>query len=251
VQRHGLARNPFALLPGAAVASTGTASSSSASKTSTSATSGTSTSGSGSRSGSGSSKGESVAPTPSKPSRPSKQQVVIRYTVAAQFGVVPATPEGSPPTSAQLKSYANLKLHEPLPAKNPQLVYLGVVLKTGKDAVFGLTGEAILHGPGVCVPSTTHCQAVELAPGQAETVEAFDPGGNPVIYELKLLSITKTVTTASAARAHVASRPSKRVRALLRRAGLPALAGLRYSGPDLLVAVVARPHRAGHPRLGR
>jgi hypothetical protein len=177
--------------------------------------------------------------------------VVIHYSVGAEFGVVPVPPEGSPPLPVQLTPYKSLKLHEALPAKNPQLVFLGVVLKTGKDAVFALTGESILHGEAKCVPSTTHCQAIELAPGQAETLETFEPNGSPVVYEVKLVSITKTVTTGSAARAHAASTLSRHALELLRHAGFQALNGLRYSSlPEVLVPVSAKAHTARRAHHG-
>jgi hypothetical protein len=160
------------------------------------------------------------------------KRVVIHFHATAQFGVVPAPVEGAPPQPAQLQTHKDMAIDEPLPGKdNPQLVYLGVVLKTGKDAVFGLTGEAIVHGSATCKPSPTQCQAIELGIGQSETLEVFGPTGQPVTYELKLLSITKSVSsTASTARAHGASNArSKAGRALLRHAGLLALPGLRYS----------------------
>jgi hypothetical protein len=148
-----------------------------------------------------------------------------------QFGVVPVVAEGAPPQPAQLQTYKDMAIDEPLPGRdNPQLVYLGVVLKTGKDAVFGLTGEAILHGSATCKPSPTQCQGIELGVGQAETLEVVGPTGQPVTYELKLLSISKSLSSASAARAHAASRGSSKVgRALLRRTGLSALSLQSYA----------------------
>ena len=94
-----------------------------------------------------------------------------------------------------------MALNEPLPGKEPQLVYVGVELSTGKDAAFALTGEAILHGSAACKPSPTQCQAIVLAPGQSETLEVLGSTGQATIYELKLVSITKSVSnSASAAR---------------------------------------------------
>ena len=60
--------------------------------------------------------------------------------MTAQLGVVPAVAEGAPAQPAQLKTYKDMALDEPLPGKaNPQLVFLGVVLRTGKEALFGLS----------------------------------------------------------------------------------------------------------------
>jgi hypothetical protein len=182
------------------------------------------------------------------------KRVIIHFHTTAQFGVVPAVAEGAPPQPAQLQTFKDMAIDEPLPGKdNPQLVYLGVVLKTGKDAVFGLTGEAILHGSAVCKPSPTQCQLLELGIGQSERLEVVGPTGQPVTYELKLLSIAKSVSTATTARAHAASNAkSKAGRALLRRAGLSALPGLRYSSQrGGLVSVGHRAfaaHAASHRR---
>jgi hypothetical protein len=217
-QRGGPTRNPFTPLPTAktAAASTKPAATSKSSTTSSSA-SGKSTSGAG-----------GTTPTKSKETTPAKpKKVYIHYHVAAQFGVVPLAAEGAPPQAGQLKTYKDLALDEPLPGKaNPQLVYLGVVLSTGKDAVFALTGAAILHGSATCKPSPTQCQTIELQVGQSETLEVVEANGTPVTYELKLLSITKSVSTASAASAHAASKAG---RELLRRDGVHAPSELRYS----------------------
>jgi hypothetical protein len=216
--------NPFTPLPGAKKA-TSSSGNSAASKGSSS--SGTSSAGSGKPT---SSAGGTAPATTLKPIAPAKR-VVVHFHVTAQFGIVPVVAEGAPPQPAQLQTYKDMAIDEPLPGKdNPQLVYLGVVLKTGKDAVFGLTGEAILHGSATCKPSPTQCQGIELGIGQTEKLEVVGPTGQPVTYELKLLSITKSVSSASTARAHAASNAkSKAGRALLRHAGLSALPGLRYS----------------------
>jgi hypothetical protein len=145
---------------------------------------------------------------------------------------VPAVAEGAPPQPAQLKTYANMALDEPLPGKdNPQVVYLGVVVPAGKAAVFGLTGEAILHGSATCKPSPTQCQAIELQVGQSETLEVLEADGTAVTYELKLVSIDKSVSTASTARVHSAFHvQSKAARALAHR--VPKLSDLHYSPQD-------------------
>jgi hypothetical protein len=216
--------NPFTPLPGAKKA---TSSSGNSTASKSSSASGTSSAGSGKPT---SGAGGTAPVTTLKPIAPAKR-VIIHFHVTAQFGVVPTPAEGAPPQPAQLQTYKDMAIDEPLPGKdNPQLVYLGVALKTGKDAVFGLTGEAIVHGSATCRPSPTQCRAIELGIGQSETLEVFSPTGQPVTYELKLLSIAKSVSSASTARAHVASNAkSKAGRALLRRAGLSALPGLRYS----------------------
>ena len=237
-QHGGNARDPFTPLAAAkkvsSAASSGTSTTSTPSTTSSSG-SGTSTSSAG-----------GATPTAPKETTPTKPKVYIHYHVTAQFGVVPVVAEGAPPQPAQLKTYKNLALDEPLPDKaNPQLVYLGVVLSTGNDAVFALTGEAILHGSATCKPSPTQCQAIELQVGHPETLEVLEPNGTSVTYELKLVSLTKSVSTASTARAHAALRTqAKAMRELTRRA--PKLSELRYSpwGGGLVIA--AHPAFAAH-----
>lgn len=235
-QHGGSARNPFAPLPGAKTAATSTAS-----PTTSSSTSGTSTSSAG-----------GATPAPSKETTPAKpQKVYIHYHVTAELGVVPPSAEGAPPQVAALKTYKDMSLDEPLPGKaNPQLVYLGVVLRTGKDVLFGLTGEAILHGSATCQPSPTQCQAIEMQVGQSETLEVLEANGSSVTYELKLVSIGKSLSTASTARVRAAFRAqAKATRELTRR--VPKLSELRYSpwGGGLVLA--EHPAFAGRSSVGR
>ncbi len=222
-QHSGAPRNPFTPLPSSK------AKSATASTPAKSSSASSSSSSSGSSSSSSTSTGGSTLKTETtpKPVAPVKR-VYIHYHVTAEFGLVPAAAEGAP---AQLKTYPNMALDEPLPSKtNPQLLFLGVVLRTGKDAVFALTGAAILHGNGVCKPSPTQCQAIQLPIGQSETLEVVEANGQSATYELKLVSISKNVGSAAAAKAHAASAASSKAgRTLLRRSGLSALPGTRYS----------------------
>jgi hypothetical protein len=240
-QHGGSARDPFTPLPG----SEKTASSSTASAKSSSSSSGSSTT---SSSGSGTSSSSSGGTTPTTPKETTPappKKVYVHFHVTAQLGVVPPVAEGAPPQPAVLKTYKDMALAEPLPSKNnPQLVYLGVVLRTGKDVLFGLTGEAILHGSATCQPSPTQCQAIELQVGQSETLEFVEADGTPVTYELKLVSIDKSIGSASTARVHAAFRTqAKAARELARH--VPKLSELRYSpwGGGLVIA--------GHPAFGR
>jgi hypothetical protein len=164
---------------------------------------------------------------------------------------VPAVAEGEPAQPAQLKTYTDMDLDEPLPGKqNPQLIYLGVVLHTGNDVLFGLTGEAILHGSATCKPSATQCQAIELQVGQSETLEVLEANGAPVTYELKLLSIDKSISSASTARVHDAFRTQAKVaRELSRRA--PKLSELHYAPLSGGLVLAARPAFAGRSSIAR
>jgi hypothetical protein len=254
-QHHGPTRDPFKPLPGSgATGSSGTTGSTGASGSSTAKSPAPSSS-----SGSSTSGGTTPAVTP-KPAPPTKVKTTVHYHVTAQFGVIPAPTPTEPAKPATLKTYTDMPLDEPLPDKsNPQLVFLGVVLHTGKDAVFALAGEAILHGSAACLPSPTQCQAIQLQVGQTETLEAIEADGTPVTYELKLVSILKTVSSATTASAHVSagaataqSRALKAGREQLRRkGGVVALSGLHYSHtPGVLVfagkpaAVAARARAA-------
>jgi hypothetical protein len=206
-QRTGSSRNPFAPLPGTGLTtatSTATATATAPSTTSSppAAQPAPSTQGSG---GTSSGTGTQKSTTP---------QVLIRYHVTAQFGAVPQAAEGAPPQPADLKTYRQLALNQPLPSKdNAQVVFLGVVLHTGDEAVFALTGAAILHGNAVCLPSATQCRGIKLKVGQSETLDTFDQNGNPVTYELKLVAIAKHELSASSARAHAATGAAKTARA--------------------------------------
>jgi hypothetical protein len=247
-QHHGVAHNPFTPLPGANKAPSANATSSTASSSSSPST----TPSAGSTPSAPSSGG--TTPTTPKETTPAKPKVYIHYHVTAQLGVVPVVAEGAPAQPAQLKTYPDMALDEPLPGKaNPQLVYLGVVLRTGKEALFGLTGAAILHGSGSCQPSATQCQAIDLQVGQSERLEVVEADGSTVTYELKLVSISKTVSTASTARVRDAFRAqAKAARELARRA--PKLSELRYSpwGGGFVFAghpaFAARAHIARHYR---
>jgi hypothetical protein len=245
-QHHGIAHDPFTPLPEAKKAS----SASTASSTTSSASSPSTTPSAGSTPSAPSSGG--TTPTTPKETTPAKPKVYVHYHVTAQLGVVPVVAEGAPAQPAQLKTYKDMALDEPLPDKaNPQLVFLGVVLRTGKEALFGLSGAAILHGSGSCQPSATQCQAIDLQVGQSETLEVVEADGSTVTYELKLTSISKTTSTASTARVRDAFRAqAKAARELARRA--PKLSELRYSpwGGGFVFAghpaFAARAHAARH-----
>jgi hypothetical protein len=239
-QHHGVAHNPFTPLPEAKKAATPSTSSSSSVSTTPSAGSTPSAPSSG-----------GTTPTTPKETTPAKPKVYVHYHVTAQLGVVPVVAEGAPAQPAQLKTYKDMALDEPLPGKvNPQLVFLGVVLRTGKEALFGLTGAAILHGSGSCQPSATQCQAIDLQVGQSETLEFVEADGSTVTYELKLVSISKTTSTASTARVRDAFRAqAKAARELARRA--PKLSELRYSPWGGGFVFAGHPAFAAHAHAAR
>ncbi len=248
-QRHGSSRDPFTPLPGTP-GSPGTASASSAAKTASASTSSSSSPSSSSSSSTKSSGSEKSSSTPSTPSKPATPQTV--YNTAVLFGVVPA---GTPPANAQLSAYPVLKLSTPLPnATSPLVVYRGVTKGKTVSATFTLVGEAILHGQGSCLPEAQNCQAIDLAPGQAEQLEYTPPSGQPIVYELRVVSITAITATAAAARRALAARADGQ--SILKTDNLLALPYLVYAEPGLLVfprkaAAAARAHSSRAPRRGR
>ncbi|HEX3434691.1 MAG TPA: hypothetical protein VHT25_11595 [Solirubrobacteraceae bacterium] len=242
-QRKGILRNPFAAVPGVKTAKAAAAPASSASATGTSKTSGASGESSGGSSGgesqAGSKSGASEAPSANeektsqtkKSSKPAKQTV---YHVTVMFGVAPA---GTPPLSAQLTPYDNLKRQQPLPSTAQPLVVFRGVTAGGKSATFTLVGEAILRGQGACQPDASQCLAIDLKPGQYEELEYVPPEGTPVVYQLQVVKIDSTKASAAAARAAFGSESKVGIQ-FLHTAGLDALPGMRYS-PDKGVLVFA------------
>jgi hypothetical protein len=233
--RAGATRNPFAPLPGAKAAKAASTASSASSTSGSSSSSSSSASTTAPASGGGSSSG-GTTPTPEtkKPAAKEKSQTV--YHVAVRFGTAPP---GTPPLTAQLTPYDDLKRQQPLPdAKQPLIVFRGVIAG-GKSATFTLVGEAILRGNATCLPSASQCQAIDLGPGQTEELEYIPPGGTAITYQLQMVSITPSKASASAARRSFKGE-SKTGLELLRHAGLTALPGLRYSGAKGVLVFASR-----------
>jgi hypothetical protein len=220
-QHGGPSRNPFTPLPGT---NTATSTSSSAGSKGAASSSPSTSPAPSSSAPSKSSGGTSPAPTsPAKPT-PSKPQVA--YQVDVLFG---AGPVGTVPPSIQLTPLNDLTRLEPLTTAGGEapLVFAGVAAG-GKSAIFTLVREVILHGPAVCGPSASQCQTIRLSPGQTEELEYIVPGGQSLLYKLQLVSITAVKASAAKA-ASLFRTESKTGRALLRRDGLSALPGMRYS----------------------
>jgi hypothetical protein len=251
-QTGGASRNPFAPMPGvkkaqaaAAAAATGAAGSSGSSAPAESGSSGSS-------SPSTSTGGATPAPAeetkkPSTPTKPKDKQTVFHVDVL--FGTaVPATP----PQSAALTPFNELKLQQPLPSDSQPLVVFRGVLAGGKSATFTLVGEAILRGPAKCLPSASQCQAIVLQPGQTEELEYLPPGAAAITYELNVVSISSSKAKLSSAHSAFGGE-SKTGLQLLRSTGLQGLSGLRYTtSKGVLVfagkhAFAARAHIAVAP----
>jgi hypothetical protein len=192
-QSQGPTRDPFIPLPSPPAAKSAAASgSSSTSGKSTGSSSTGSSSGKAGSSGGSSSGGEKApAPAPKKRVKPQ-----FPYIVSVLFGLTSTTP-GQPAT---LTPYENLKLLQPLPSKQNVRISFERVTTNGKGAVFKLVVPPILHGLGICLPSTSECETIDLEAGHAEELEYIEANGQAVVYELKVVSIAKKSGGASTAR---------------------------------------------------
>jgi hypothetical protein len=193
-QSHGPTRNPFTPLPSpptAKSASSSGSTSGSAGKSSGSSSGGSSSGGTGSSSsGTGGSKPQTPAPAPA-PKKPAKPQ--FPYDVSVLFGPASSTP-GQPAT---LAPYASLKVQQPLPSKQDARISFERVTATGNGAVFKLVVPPILRGSGICLPSTSECQTIDLEVGHSEELEYVEASGELVVYELKVVSIAKKGASAA------------------------------------------------------
>ncbi len=83
---------------------------------------------------------------------------------------------------------------------DPVVIYLGV-LEDEKTAVFLLDAKATTQGDGVCRPRPGDCQTVELREGETAFFDVTNEEGGAVAqYQLDLVKIRRTKTTAAKAR---------------------------------------------------
>ena len=186
-QSGGATRDPFIPLPSPPATKTATFPSSSSTSSSSGSTGsssgGSSSSGSGGSTSKGSGGGqEAPTPAPKKTTKPK-----FPYVVSVLFGPASTTP-GQPAT---LAPYEDIKPGDPLPsAQNPRISFERVT-NNGAGAVFKLVSPPILHGTGICLPSTSECQSIDLEPGHSEELEYIEANGLLVVYELKVVSVVK------------------------------------------------------------
>jgi hypothetical protein len=229
--RHsGAPRNPFAPLPSTKAKSAAPPSSSTAPPAS-------SASGGASGSPSSGGSGSSSPSAPAKPAKPKPPRKV--YQVDVLFG---AAPVGTAPQSIPLTAFDNLTRLYPLAVNGEAPLVFAGVTAGGASAIFTIVREVFPHGPGVCHPSASQCQAIQLKPGQSEEFEYIPPSGQALVYRLELVSI-KAVKASTAKAASVFHATSRAGRVLLHGAGLSALPGLRYS-TDTGIVTVLRAHRS-------
>jgi hypothetical protein len=187
-QSQGPTRDPFVPLPTPKSAKSATSGKSSKSSGSSKSSSSGGSSGGGS-SGTGKSGGSAPAPepapVPAKPSKPSKPK--SPYAVSVLFGLASSTP-GTPAT---LAPYQDLNMGQALPTKQDARISFERPTVNGKGAIFKLVVPPILHGVGVCLPSTSECETIDLETGQTEELEYIEASGQSVTYELKVVSVVK------------------------------------------------------------
>lgn len=142
-------------------------------------------------------------PAPKKPTKPQ-----FPYIVSILFGPASTTP-GQPATPTP---YENLKLLQPLPSKQDVRISFERVTTDGKGAVFKLVTPPILRGTGICLPSTSECQTIDLEVGHSEELEYIEATGQAVVYELKVVSVTKKDGSANAARVKHNAKATRNIR---------------------------------------
>jgi hypothetical protein len=192
--------DPFMPLPTVKLKSAATNSSSSSSS-STGAGSSSSSTGAASPTSSG---GASTTPSQPAPATKPKPKTKVEHklvgVVGIKFGPIPA-----PGQPAQLVPDENVKQGEALPSHTDPLVVFAKLSGDHKQAIFTLVREAILKGPGVCMPSATQCEQISLQAGQAEELSYIEPTGQSTAYELVLEKIAwheETVKATTSSRHH-------------------------------------------------
>ncbi len=244
IQTKGAAHNPFQVLPAVAKAAAQATSQSTAKSATSPSSKSTSSSSSGSSSKSTGGGEASKPAAPSKPSTPAKPKTL--YKVAAEFGVLPP---GTLPANAELHAYAALSKSTPLPtAKERVIEFVGVIVSGSvKSATFALSGEVIIRGDGSCLPSAAQCKMIELKEGKTEQLEYLSASGQPVTYELRVVSIASSNASTAAVRGVLNAQGKA---GPLTNGGLLKVSGLRFSSqPGVLVfaphpASAARAHGA-------
>lgn len=199
-QSQGPTRDPFVALSSPKTAKTATSTTTTSSTSSSSGKSGSSSSEGSSSGKSGSSSGgtsgeeqKAGTPTPKKPVKPH-----FSYVVSVLFGRASTTP-GVPAT---LTPYTPLKLLQPLPSKQDVRISFERVTADLKGAVFRLVVPPILRGPGSCLPNGLECEMIDVEIGHTEELEYLEATGLAVVYELKVVSITKSGGANAARVAH-------------------------------------------------
>jgi len=173
-----------------------------------------------------------VTSTPSSAGAPVAQLAKLRSVDSYGVDVKVQDATGS-------RSLSDLRRLSPVPsATNALAEYLGVA-KSGRAADFVLNRGVVANGPGVCLPSTSDCQVVELKPGQVEALGLAGPAGTTVYQGTLVVTNWGIIAHSSAAAAHTARRQEDPAgRQLMLAAPQPALEKLVYSVAQGVVSLL-------------
>jgi hypothetical protein len=181
--------------------------------------------------------------TPKAPAGPTDYRVTLRVGQAGDLQV-----------------HKDVERLTPLPSTtDPFMVYMGVT-DNGKTAVFLLSSDAKATGDGVCHPSATSCETVEMKAGDVEFLDVnTGDAANPVQYELDLTRIVKKASTSGSTSGSGSSTAALNAGAQVvnrsRAAGSPALSGYAFDPqtgalvrrlPTLASQLASIARRSGH-----
>jgi hypothetical protein len=123
-----------------------------------------------------------------EPRATTPQKAPSGHSVDVLFGLVPA---GTTTLVEDLTPYGNLRTVTPFPSAAENLIELVAVSASADAARFRFIQPMIPSGVAKCIPSPTHCEAIDLKPGTFEQLEYAPPSGGPtLLYQLELVKIT-------------------------------------------------------------
>lgn len=228
----GKGRDPFAQLGGSGATGTGGAA---ATLAAGAPSTGLGVVGAGTSPGAGASTGPSVG---------SGSSAGTTTTIAATPSITGPAPKPAPPglsdtesyevslaittASGGLDTYAPLERLSVLPsASDPLLVELGV-LKGGRRVLFALQPDAVVYGPGSCIPGPVDCEILSLAPGQTEQLGQRTATGAQQVALFAVTAVTVSRQRSVAAADQARSATAAAGRELIARSTSGALSLFRY-----------------------
>lgn len=246
----GPGRNPFTGSAGsgasasASAPSNGGATAAAAGTGATAAAAGTGAAGP-TDSGSGGTSGSATQPTTpttttptTGPSTPAHRPPPPGLTATQAYGVTLAITN----SAGGLDKIDPLDRLSVLPSRQqPLLVELGV-LQGGGRVLFAVQPDAVVSGPGSCLPGPIDCQILSLAAGQTETLSSTSGAVSHVLFAVTAITADQYPSTAAAAAAR--QKASAAGRKLLSTSTLSALSLFRYD-PTLGAVVDLRNLRVG------
>jgi len=140
-----------------------------------------------------------ATPAPSRPAEPKLDPLDV-YRVNLRFG-----------ESGRQRTIRDIARLSPLPnSDKPFFIFLGV-LAGGKKAVFLVGADAAVTGDGVCRPSRTNCETVEMGRGDTVFLDRETSEG-VTQYELDLLSVRRRTSAQAVAARQAQASASERVK---------------------------------------